>query len=67
MKNSFKLGNEIDLLSKYPKAKRDLNSREQSKSEEVRTIARRFGKDFLMEIDSLGTEDLVIMRNIGKR
>ena len=46
MKNSFKLGNEIDLLSKYPKAKRDLNSREESKSEEVRTIARRFGKDF---------------------
>ena len=46
MKNSFKLGNEIDLLSKYPKAKRDLNSREQSKSEEVRRIARKFGKDF---------------------
>ena len=66
MKNSFKLGNEIDLLSKYPKAKRDLNSREQSKSEEVRTIARRFGKDFDGD-DSLGTEDLVIMRNIGKR
>ena len=46
MKNSYKLGNEIDLLAKYPKAKRDLNAREQSKSEEVRKIARKFEKDF---------------------
>ena len=46
MKNSHKLGNEIDLLAKYPKAKRDLNEREKSKSEEVRQIARKFEKDF---------------------
>ncbi|MDC0456265.1 class I SAM-dependent methyltransferase [Candidatus Pelagibacter sp.] len=46
MKNNHKLGNEIDLLSKYPKAKRDLNAREQSKSKKVREVARRFERDF---------------------
>ncbi len=37
---------EIDLLKNYPKAKRDLSARLESKSEEVRNIARKFGKDF---------------------
>lgn len=37
---------EIDLLKNYPKAKRDLSARLESKSEEVRDIARKFGKDF---------------------
>ena len=37
---------EIDLLRNYPKAKRDLSARLESKSEEVRNIARKFGKDF---------------------
>jgi ubiquinone/menaquinone biosynthesis C-methylase UbiE len=46
MNNNFKLGKEIDLLEKYPKAKRDLNAREQTKSEKVREIARKFEKDF---------------------
>ena len=46
MNKNFKLGKEIDLLEKYPKAKRDLNAREQTKSEKVREIARKFEKDF---------------------
>lgn len=40
------LGQEIDLLANYPKAKRDLSGRLESKSEEVRKIARQFGKEF---------------------
>jgi ubiquinone/menaquinone biosynthesis C-methylase UbiE len=37
---------EINLLRKYPQAKRDLTKRVESKSEEVREIARKFDKDF---------------------
>ena len=40
------MGNEIDLLAKYPKAKRDLTQRLESKTEEVRSVARKFDKDF---------------------
>jgi ubiquinone/menaquinone biosynthesis C-methylase UbiE len=40
------MGIEIDLLAKYPKAKRDLSLRLESKTEETRTIARKFGKEF---------------------
>ena len=40
------MGREIDLLANYPKAKRDLNARLESKSEADREIARKFGKDF---------------------
>jgi SAM-dependent methyltransferase len=40
------MGKEIDLLLNYPKAKRDLNARLQSKTEEDRLIARKFDKDF---------------------
>ena len=40
------MGKEIDLLAKYPKAKRDLTKRLESKSEEVRSVARKFGKEF---------------------
>ena len=41
-----KLGKEIDILINYPKAKRDLNARLESKSEESRKIARKFGFDY---------------------
>lgn len=40
------MGKEIDLLIKYPRAKRDLTKRLESKSEEVRSIARKFDKEF---------------------
>ena len=40
------MGIEIDLLAKYPRTKRDLNKRSESKSEDDRTIARQFGRDF---------------------
>jgi SAM-dependent methyltransferase len=40
------MGREIDLLVNYPKAKRDLAGRLESKTEEVREIARRFGQEF---------------------
>jgi hypothetical protein len=39
------LGKEIDILINYPKAKRDLNARLESKSEESRKIGRKFGFD----------------------
>ncbi len=37
---------EIDLLIKYPKAKRNLSKRKKDKDIKVREIAREFGKDF---------------------
>lgn len=37
---------EIDLLVNYPKTKRNVEERGQSKTEEDRRIARQFGKDF---------------------
>jgi len=40
------MGNEIDLLSKYPKSKRDLNKRIESKTDLVREVARKFDKEF---------------------
>ena len=41
-----KLGREIDILVNYPKAKRDLSARLESKSEESRSIGRKFGFDY---------------------
>lgn len=40
------MGQEINLLQNYPKAKRDLNERAAQKTEGNRAIARRFGKEF---------------------
>ena len=40
------MGKEIDLLIKYPKVKRDLTKRLESKTEEVRSVARKFDKEF---------------------
>ncbi len=40
------MGSEVDLLVNYPKAKRDLSGRVEAKTEEVRAVARQFGKDF---------------------
>lgn len=40
------MGIEIDLLVNYPKSKRNVEDRGQTKTEEDRSIARRFGKEF---------------------
>jgi SAM-dependent methyltransferase len=40
------IGEEIDLLANYPKSKRNVEDRGQSKTEEDRAIAREFGKEF---------------------
>ena len=40
------MGREIDLLVNYPRAKRNVRERGESKTEEDRAIARKFGKDF---------------------
>ncbi|NQU67574.1 MAG: methyltransferase domain-containing protein [Candidatus Marinimicrobia bacterium] len=40
------MGQEIDLLINYPKTKRDIQARLEAKSDDVRHIARKFGKDF---------------------
>jgi ubiquinone/menaquinone biosynthesis C-methylase UbiE len=37
---------EIDLLRNYPRTKRNVKERGQSKTEEIRKVARQFGKDF---------------------
>ena len=40
------MGIEIDLLKNYPKTKRDLSGRLETKSYKSREIARQFGKDY---------------------
>jgi len=40
------MGKEINLLANYPKSKRNLVERVKEKTEEVRAIARKFGKEF---------------------
>ena len=40
------MGKEINLLSNYPRSKRDIFKRESQKTEEVRAVARKFGKEF---------------------
>ena len=39
------MGTELDLLARYPKAKRDISSRAEKTSEDIE-VARRFGRDF---------------------
>ena len=39
-------GNELDLLTNYPKANRNLKERLENKTESDREIARRFGRQF---------------------
>ena len=45
-KSKLVMGIEIDLLENYPKTKRDISERFNSKSEQDRQIARMFGKEF---------------------
>jgi len=40
------MSREIDLLANYPKTKRDPNARAEEKTDEIRAIARKFGKEF---------------------
>ena len=40
------MGQEIDLLKNYPKPKRNIKVRQQTKTEENRKIARQFGREF---------------------
>ena len=40
------MGIEIDLLKNYPKPKRDIAARSESKSDADRALARKFGKEF---------------------
>ena len=40
------MGKEINLMANYPKAKRNLEQRAAEKTDEERSIARQFGKDF---------------------
>jgi hypothetical protein len=40
------IGREINLLARYPKTKRNLDQRNETKTEESRAIARKFGFDY---------------------
>lgn len=40
------MGQEIDLLANYPRTKRNVDERGQTKTEEDRRIARQFGREF---------------------
>lgn len=40
------MGQEIDLLENYPRTKRNVEERGAAKTEEVRKIARQFGREF---------------------
>lgn len=40
------MGQEVDLLARYPRPKRDVAGRGENKTEEDRAVARRFDRDF---------------------
>ena len=40
------MGKEIDLLENYPRTKRNVDERGATKTDDVRRVARQFGKDF---------------------
>lgn len=40
------MGQEIDLMVNYPRTRRDVSGRAESKTEEDRRLARQFGRDF---------------------
>jgi SAM-dependent methyltransferase len=40
------MSREIDLLVNYPRTKRNIQERAEEKTEEVRAVARKFGKEF---------------------
>jgi len=40
------MGQEIDLLENYPRTKRNVEERGATKTEDVRRVAKQFGKDF---------------------
>ena len=40
------MGQEIDLLENYPRTKRNVEERGATKTEDVRRVARQFGKEF---------------------
>ena len=56
------MGKEINLLSNYPKSKRDSTYRAKNKNENVRTIARKFEENFLMALEIMVMEVLIIIR-----
>jgi len=46
LETGARVGREIDLLVNYPKTKRDVSDRGQTKTEEDRRVARQFGRQF---------------------
>ena len=40
------MGRSINLLKNYPRSKRNLKKRSEEKNSKVRSVARKFGKDF---------------------
>ncbi len=48
------MGQEINLMRNYPRSKRNVEERGETKSEEDRQIARQFGKDFFDGDRSVG-------------
>ena len=58
---------EINLLSKYPKSKRNLDERNTNKSEQNVLIVINLVKNFLMVKENMDMEDCHIIQNIGLR
>ena len=61
------LGREVNILANYPQAKRDLNSRLESKSEESRKIGRKFGFDYFDGDRNHGYGGFVYNQNSGSQ
>ena len=56
---------QINLLKNYPITKRDLKVAAQQRTDHERSIARKFGKDFLMEKENMDMVDTIIIPNTG--
>ena len=57
---------EINLLKKYPITKRNLDEALLDRTDDVREIARKFNKDFLMEKENMDMEDIITIQDIGE-
>ena len=58
---------EIDLLTNYPKTKRDTDERVQKKLTRLEQLQESLIKNFLMEIENMDMVDFNITRSIGQK
>ena len=54
---------EINLLSSITRSKRSITEREDAKTQDHINISRMYGKEYLMVLESMDTEDINMMED----